>query len=178
QPWGVSELDKMRQLGAGPSRAPDSGDVAREEKCAHVGHEAGIFPENTAHQIVALEVAGSSPVGHPLYSNDALESETIRPQGFRRLDLSFWRPTSATGWGASRHPCRIHAPVALKPRLHTPGGRKRRKDQCVAPLLCPGAGRAIQAVRLICCWGNDPYAQPGRRKLPIRVCQLRAEDTW
>jgi hypothetical protein len=33
-------------------------------------------------QIVALEVAGSSPVGHPLYSEKALEPESIRPQGF------------------------------------------------------------------------------------------------
>src|SRR5215831_12137915 len=37
-------------------------------------------------QIVALEVAGSSPVGHPHYDKEALDPEMIRPQGFRHVE--------------------------------------------------------------------------------------------
>jgi hypothetical protein len=38
--------------------------------------------QSAERQVVALEVAGSSPVGHPHQNNKALEPETIRPQGF------------------------------------------------------------------------------------------------
>jgi hypothetical protein len=34
-------------------------------KSARAGYDAGIPPENTGRQIAVLEVAGSSPVGHP-----------------------------------------------------------------------------------------------------------------
>jgi hypothetical protein len=52
-----------------------------------MGHEAGIFPENTARQIVALEVAGSNPVGHPK-SSDAPEAEIAGSGAFCALDSS------------------------------------------------------------------------------------------
>ena len=37
-------------------------------------------------QVVALEVAGSSPVGHPQQSNDALETDNYSAQGIWLLD--------------------------------------------------------------------------------------------
>jgi hypothetical protein len=38
--------------------------------------------QSAERQVVALEVAGSSPVGHPTKKIKALEPEMIRPQGF------------------------------------------------------------------------------------------------
>ena len=67
-------------------RAPDSGSVALEKKYEYTHHEAGIFPENAARQIVALEVAGSSPVGHPTQHRDALTPDILRTQGIWRFE--------------------------------------------------------------------------------------------
>jgi hypothetical protein len=47
--------------------------------------EIGIFPEDTARQIVALEVAGSSPVGHPIQYKDALTPDILRTQSIWRF---------------------------------------------------------------------------------------------
>ena len=55
-------------------------------------------------QIVALEVAGSSPVGHPRYSKEALEPEMIRPQGFRLVEAVLReRPQDLPRYGSLAH---------------------------------------------------------------------------
>ena len=65
--------------------APDSGNVALEEKCKRMCHEEPIFPESAARQIVALEVAGSSPVGHPPFNKEM--PWRLISAGFRASDV-------------------------------------------------------------------------------------------
>jgi hypothetical protein len=60
-------------------------------------HEGRIFPVKTARQIVALEVAGSSPVGHPIQHKDALTPDILRTQGIWRFErdlLGSYAPVS------------------------------------------------------------------------------------
>jgi DICT domain-containing protein len=61
-----------------------------------MSHEARIFPENTARQIVALEVAGSSPVGHPIQQRDALAPDIRRFQGVWRFERDVFSSYAVT----------------------------------------------------------------------------------